>query len=103
MIRKRRSSKQTLLVLAALLQQPQAWLHGYRLASLTGLQSGTLYPILMRLTERGYLESEWRESDQPGRPPRQLYRLTPTGVAFANDELHLKTGGEPRRGAAAAT
>jgi PadR family transcriptional regulator PadR len=36
---------------------PAAWLRGYLLASQTGLASGTLYPILLRLAERGLIEA----------------------------------------------
>lgn len=50
----------------------------------TGLQSGTLYPLLMRMTEQGLVEAEWREPERPGRPPRHAYRLTAAGVALAH-------------------
>ena len=46
-------SAQTLLVLAALCGEPSRWCHGYALARQTGLKSGTLYPILIRLADRG--------------------------------------------------
>ncbi|PTT79495.1 PadR family transcriptional regulator, partial [Pseudomonas sp. HMWF010] len=38
-------SRQTSVVLAALLEQPQAWRYGYDLSKETGLKSGTLYPL----------------------------------------------------------
>ena len=44
-----RFSRQTLSVLAALDADPASWLHGYLIAKQTGLASGTLYPILIRL------------------------------------------------------
>lgn len=78
-------SPHTRLVLSALLREPGAWRHGYDLARETGLQSGTLYPILMRLTEHGLLEENWEPSDLPGRPLRHIYRLTRTGVALARE------------------
>ena len=46
-------SAQTLAVLAALATEPSAWRHGYDLARETGLKSGTLYPILVRLAGTG--------------------------------------------------
>ena len=49
----------------------------------TGLSSGTLYPLLMRMADRGLIEAEWREPAQPGRPARHAYRLTADGVALA--------------------
>ena len=48
-----RFSAQTLSVLAALCDEPSQWQHGYALAKQTGLKSGTLYPILIRLADRG--------------------------------------------------
>jgi len=84
-MQKRKCSKQTVALLSALLTQPGKWRHGYELSKETGLKSGTLYPILMRLCDRGLLESSWQESPDPGRPPRHLYRLTRTGVALARE------------------
>jgi PadR family transcriptional regulator, regulatory protein PadR len=83
----RELSPQTLSVLTALYEQPSRWQHGYALASTTGLKSGTLYPILIRLSDRGLVESCWQEETQPGRPRRHLYRLTPDGLASATGAL----------------
>ena len=80
-------SAQTLLVLAALCAQPSQWCHGYALAGQTGLKSGTLYPILIRLADRGLVEACWQDEPQPGRPRRHLYRLTAEGLAAAEDAL----------------
>lgn len=79
----RAPSEQTKGLLTALLLQRSQWLHGYDLSEQTGLPSGTLYPILMRLSDRGLLESKWEPSPLQGRPPRRLYRLTAEGVAYA--------------------
>lgn len=78
-------SPQTRVVLAALLSQPQAWRYGYDLARDTGLTSGTLYPLLIRLADQGFLEAEWRQPLQPGRPPRHAYRLTEAGLRLSAD------------------
>ncbi|RGP41080.1 hypothetical protein BPTFM16_01376 [Altererythrobacter insulae] len=48
---------------------------------MTGLKSGTLYPILARCAERGLLESQWLEPSEQGRPPRHAYRITATGLS----------------------
>jgi PadR family transcriptional regulator, regulatory protein PadR len=61
-------SAQTLSVLAALCAQPSRWYHGYALAQQTGLKAGTLYPILIRLADRGLVEACWQDEPQPGRP-----------------------------------
>lgn len=78
-------SPQTRSLVAALMKQPRQWRHGYDLAKETDLSSGSLYPILMRLTDRGLLEADWEESEQPGRPPRHIYRLTPDGIVVARE------------------
>jgi PadR family transcriptional regulator PadR len=80
-------SAQTLAVLAVLCEQPSQWRHGYALARQTGLKSGTLYPILIRLADRGLMEACWQEEPVPGRPRRHLYRLTPDGQAAAAEAL----------------
>jgi PadR family transcriptional regulator PadR len=98
MIRSRRSSSQTLALLAALLEQPEQWQYGYELSKGTRLKSGTLYPILMRLSDQGFLHSRWKDADRPGRPPRHVYRLSAAGVAFARRELEETAASEsPRR------
>jgi PadR family transcriptional regulator, regulatory protein PadR len=83
MARNRQPSQQMRRVLASLSVQRSAWRHGYDLLKETGLSSGTLYPLLMRMADTGLVEAEWREPAQPGRPPRHVYRLTATGFALA--------------------
>jgi DNA-binding PadR family transcriptional regulator len=78
-----RLTRTTTRALVAFLDAPRSWRYGYELMKLAGLSSGTLYPLLARLTEEGWLEARWEESDQRGRPARQLYRLTATGRAEA--------------------
>ncbi len=80
-------SAQTLSVLAALCDQPSQWQHGYALARQSGLKSGTLYPILIRLADRGLVEACWEDEPAPGRPRRHLYRLTAAGLASATGAL----------------
>ena len=80
-------SAQTLSVLAVLCSQPSQWQHGYALAKQTGLKSGTLYPILIRLADRGLVEACWQDEPQPGRPRRHLYRLTAEGLLAADGAL----------------
>ena len=79
----RRPSKQMLRLLDALSMSPSEWRHGYDIIKETGLLSGTLYPLLMRMTDQGLVEAEWREPAQPGRPARHAYRLTTQGLALA--------------------
>ena len=93
-------SDQTLSVLAVLCAQPSQWCHGYALAKQTRLKSGTLYPILIRLADRGLVEARWQDQPEPGRP-RHLYRLTADGLAAAGDAL-AKAAEATRRGTRAA-
>jgi PadR family transcriptional regulator PadR len=80
-------SAQTLALLSALTADPAAWRHGYDLARETGLKSGTLYPILIRLADRRLVEACWEDEQPAGRPRRHLYRLTSDGLAVAADAL----------------
>jgi PadR family transcriptional regulator, regulatory protein PadR len=75
-------SPQTLRVLERFAERPTAWCYGYELSRETGLKSGTLYPILMRLAKFSLLETKW-VATQDGVPPRHTYRLTPNGMELA--------------------
>jgi PadR family transcriptional regulator PadR len=83
MARKPNGSTQTRELFAVMFQQPRTWQYGYELSKQTGLKSGTLYPLLIRLSDQGLLESTWQEPERPGKPPRHAYKLTASGLAFA--------------------
>jgi PadR family transcriptional regulator PadR len=89
---KLRLSSQTIQVLTEFLQTPQEWKYGYDMSRNTGLKSGTLYPILMRLAEWKLLETSW-ETAEIGKPPRHLYRLTPDGMRFAREHRLSRASG----------
>lgn len=76
-------------VLAVLLEEPQAERYGLELMRATGQPSGTLYPILTRLQEAGWLQADWEQIDPSvaGRPARRYYRLTAEGALAARAEL----------------
>jgi PadR family transcriptional regulator, regulatory protein PadR len=71
-----------LLLLSVLEARPR---HGYELGKLIETLSGgrlvfhldSLYPLLYRLEERGWLKGTWVE--KAGERRRRFYRLTPTG------------------------
>lgn len=86
MTRKRALSNHGLALLAALLTARERWSHGYDLMTLTGIKSGTLYPLLIRLEAQGYLEATWQAPAARGRPPRHAYRLTAAGQRLAQAE-----------------
>ncbi|GAA2343699.1 PadR family transcriptional regulator [Dactylosporangium salmoneum] len=81
MQRNRPPSPQTVKVLLALAAEPARWRYGYDLVTEVHLKSGSLYPILVRLADRGLLETSW-EPSVGSRPPRHLYRLTGAGRDF---------------------
>ncbi len=72
-----------LLTLHLLAEGPE---HGYalmeRIARMTGdimpVNSNTMYPLLRRLEERGFIVGEW---EHPDRRSRRVYRITSSGVA----------------------
>ena len=69
------------LLLSVLEARPR---HGYELGKLIETQSGgrlvfhldSLYPLLYRLEERGWIKGAWVE--KAGERRRRFYRLTPT-------------------------
>jgi len=79
--RNRPPSRQTVNVLRALAADPARWRYGYDLGTGVNLKSGSLYPILVRLADRGLLETAW-EPGVGSRPPRHLYRLIGAGREF---------------------
>ena len=71
-----------LLLMSVLEARPR---HGYELGKLIETLSGgrlvfhldSLYPLLYRLEERGWIKGTWVE--KAGERRRRFYRLTPTG------------------------
>lgn len=76
-----RMTLQTQVVLRAMLDDPGTPKYGLELANVAGLKTGTLYPILMRLEDAGWLSSSWEDIDASatGRPARRYYTLTAPG------------------------
>ena len=102
MTRSRRPSAQTTAVVLALAEKPADWRYGYQLCQLLGIKPGSMYPILVRLTDRGLLETAWDTDSPGGRPPRHLYRLTGAGRVLATElAAELAATAAPAPGAAA--
>lgn len=70
-------TKQQLELMRVLLNHGSEWSYGYDVSRESGLKSGTLYPMLIRFSDRGWLEEEWRH--EQGEKPRHMYRLTGLG------------------------
>ena len=77
-----RLTKTVVTLLMVLSDDRNEWKFGYAISRSTGMNSGTLYPILARLSEAKWLESRWQPSED-GRPPRRLHRLTALGAREA--------------------
>jgi DNA-binding PadR family transcriptional regulator len=85
-----RMTLQTQLVLRALLEDPAKQRYGLELCELAGLPSGTIYPILARLEQAGWLDSMWEDPsvhEEAGRPRRRFYRITRDGAEQAREAL----------------
>lgn len=91
MPRRPNNSRQARVLLATFLDRSQLWRHGYDLSKETGIKSGTLYPLLMRLCEQDLLEAVWQQPDRSGLPPRHAYRLTAQGLALAQQQARDET------------
>jgi PadR family transcriptional regulator, regulatory protein PadR len=84
-----RLSADSLKVLGAMLEDPMAWHYGLGLAGAAEVSSGTIYPMLARLENAGWLESRQEDAspESEGRPRRRLYRLTGAGERSASERL----------------
>jgi DNA-binding PadR family transcriptional regulator len=84
-----RITRETEQVLAALLAAIGSWRYGLELGKEADLRSGTLYPLLARLEQAGWVESEWEKIDESaaGRRARRYYRLTGEGELVAREAL----------------
>ena len=76
---------QTLKVITALHEGPNST--GAQVCRETGLPSGTVYPILSRLEQAGWLTSNWEQGDPValGRPRQRYYRLTAIAASQARN------------------
>ena len=83
-----RLSLQSLQVLRAFVDAGEP-LSGSDVRKFVKLQSGTLYPILLRFEEAGWLKSYWESVDPStaGRPRKRFYELTGAGAKKASEIL----------------
>lgn len=72
---------QEIVVLKVLLRHGE--LYGREMLDITDIRSGTLYPLLRRLTARGWLSRRAEKGDERAlrRRRRYYYKLTSVGVA----------------------
>jgi DNA-binding PadR family transcriptional regulator len=82
-----RLTETTALVLLAISRGVR---HGFDILEATGLQSGTVYPILRRLEDAGMVKSRWEAvqlARTEARPPRRYYELTGAGAHALKEAL----------------
>jgi PadR family transcriptional regulator PadR len=90
MVQAPRMTLPTQLVLRVMLADPASEYYGLQLCDETGLPSGTIYPIVARLEQIGWVESKWEDPTRhitQGRPRRRYYRFTEDGAERARDAL----------------
>lgn len=95
-----RLTQATALILQALATGRR---HGFQIMEVSGLPSGTVYPVLRRLERELAVESEWEDEGvarAAGRRQRRVYRLTASGQVWAerarqrlSDTHRLLSGG----------
>jgi DNA-binding PadR family transcriptional regulator len=80
-----------------MLENPAEPMYGLDLMDRCDVRSGTLYPLLARLAEAGWLTAEREEVDpaSAGRPVRTYYKLTGEGAAGARAALAPLTAPAP--------
>jgi PadR family transcriptional regulator, regulatory protein PadR len=86
---KPRITLHALLVLKVFANAPREEHYGLEICRTAGLPGGTIYPILARFEQAGWLTSTWEQIDPvvAGRRPRRLYHLTPAGADQARQAL----------------
>lgn len=84
-----RITLQTLQVLRVLLDDPSARHYGLGIAKAARLPTGTIYPILARLEQTGWVTSNWELADPVavGRPRRRFYQLSAEGAERAGQQV----------------
>ena len=63
---------------------------GFEIIDVTGLRSGTVYPVLEKLEGAGLVTSTWEDAERARRdkrPPRRYFDLTNAGVAALTEGL----------------
>lgn len=84
-----RTSGPTLKLCKLMVENPLQQRSGAEISKLTGIGSSTLYPLLQRLENAGWLKSQWEDVDpsEAGRPRRRFYKLTASGQTKAQRAL----------------
>jgi DNA-binding PadR family transcriptional regulator len=66
-------------------------LHGWAIMNATQRSGPTVYGVLDRLEDAGWISGQWEdENPEPGKPRRRMYSITPTGVIGAREILRKR-------------
>lgn len=78
-------------------EDPNRARYGYDLMKVTGMKSGTMYPILAFLESQGWIDGHLEDIDpvKAGRPRRRGFVLTPEGYLQARDRFQVRTDACP--------
>jgi PadR family transcriptional regulator, regulatory protein PadR len=69
----------------------EAELHGWAIMKATKRSGPTVYGVLDRLEDAGWITGRWEnQHPEQNKPRRRFYQLTPTGVAAARDLLTVR-------------
>jgi PadR family transcriptional regulator, regulatory protein PadR len=86
-----RITPQTAVVLKALRDAPKDGLYGLQVADAVHLPTGSIYPILLRLEQAGWVIGVWEDPQQVAaekrRRRRRFYVLTALGRRLAGDAI----------------
>jgi PadR family transcriptional regulator, regulatory protein PadR len=62
--------------------------HGWAVMKATKRSGPTVYGVLDRLEDAGWISGRWEdENPEPGKPRRRFYSITPTGIIGAREIL----------------
>jgi PadR family transcriptional regulator, regulatory protein PadR len=75
-----------------------AELYGLKITKAAGRATGSVFPILARLENCGWADSEWEAGDPAARGPRRrFYQLSPDGIVRAGELLAQRRADQARR------
>jgi DNA-binding PadR family transcriptional regulator len=83
--------------------RPQQEYSGSELSKSLGISSGTLYPLLLKAENAGFLNAHWEDGDpvELGRPRRRYYRINGAGIDAVDARMRrLNVKLRPRGGVA---
>ncbi|MFJ2621281.1 PadR family transcriptional regulator [Glutamicibacter sp. NPDC087344] len=81
-----RHTPATAAVIGVLMESPDA-IWGLQVVKATGLKTGTVYPILERLEDAGWITSEWDTDLTRKGPRRRYFKLDAAAVPYAQEYI----------------